>query len=99
MSWEGEHLSLRGQVVWGAIGAAFPPLIKAWNEVKPADPILPLGLKFIVPTILILVAGGLWSRAMESHKEWKAIYNGATVPLVFGFLAHLTLEGRVLVRI
>jgi hypothetical protein len=86
---QGERLSLKGQFVWGAIGAGFPPLIKAWEETKPADPILPRGWKFILLTALILIAGGLWSRAMESHKEWKAIYNGATFPLVFGFLAHL----------
>jgi len=90
MTSQGEQLSLRGQFVWGAVGAGFPPLIKAWEEVRPADPIFPLGWRFILLTVLILVAGGLWSRAMESHKEWKAIYNGATFPLVFGFLAHLT---------
>ena len=28
---------------------------------------------------------------MGSEKPWKAIYNGATFPLVFGYLAHATL--------
>ena len=30
---------------------------------------------------------------MDSDKAWKAVYNGATFPLVFSYLTHLTVGG------
>ncbi len=87
----GDRLSRSVQFLWGLAGSVFPPLIHAYDTVKPDSEFPHLGAAFIVVGLLFLMSGGLWSMAMGSEKPWKAIYNGATFPLVFGYLAHAAL--------
>jgi hypothetical protein len=89
-----EHLGRLGQFLWGLAGAAFPPLIRAFNAVTPGAEIPHLGLAFILLSFGVFLGGGLWSHAMGSEKPWKALYNGATFPLVFGYLAHVAVPGH-----
>jgi len=53
-----------------------------------------LGVAFVVLSLGVFLGGGLWSHAMGSEKPWKALYNGATFPLVFGYLAHVAVSGH-----
>jgi hypothetical protein len=87
-------LGRSGQFLWGLAGAAFPPLIRAFNAVTLGDDIPHLGWAFILLSLGVFLGGGLWSHAMGSEKPWKALYNGATFPLVFGYLAHVAVPGH-----
>jgi vacuolar-type H+-ATPase subunit I/STV1 len=89
-----EPLSRLGQFSWGLAGAVFPPMIRAFNSVYPGAEIPHLGWAFILLSLGVFVGGGLWSQAMGSEKPWKALYNGATFPLVFGYLAHVTVPSH-----
>jgi hypothetical protein len=83
-------LGRSGQFLWGLAGAVFPPLIRAFDAVTLGAEIPHLGRAFL----LLSIGGGLWSHAMGSEKPWKALYNGATFPLVFGYLAHVAVPGH-----
>jgi hypothetical protein len=87
-------LGRSGQFLWGLAGAAFPPLIRAFDAVAPGTEIPHLGWAFILLSLGVFLGGGLWSHAMGSEKPWKALYNGATFPLVFGYLAHVAVPGH-----
>jgi hypothetical protein len=89
-----EHLGRLGQFGWGLAGAIFPPLIRAFDAVTPEAEIPHLGLAFLLLSAAVFLGGGIWSHAMGSEKPWKAMYNGATFPLVFGYLAHVALPGH-----
>ena len=87
-------LGRSGQFLWGLAGAVFPPLIRAFDTVTPGTPMPHLGVAFVVLSLGVFLGGGLWSHAMGSEKPWKALYNGATFPLVFGYLAHVAVSGH-----
>jgi hypothetical protein len=55
--------------------------------------ILSLGRVRIIIALGFFTVAGLWSVAMSSEKAWKAMYNGATFPLVFGYLSHVITSG------
>jgi hypothetical protein len=84
-----DHLGQSAQFLWGLAGSVFPPLIRAFNAVDLSTDIPHIGTGFIVLALAIFIGGGLWSLAMGSDKAWKAVYNGATFPLVFGYLTHI----------
>ena len=87
-------LGRSGQFLWGLAGAVFPPLIRAFDAVTPGTPMPHLGVAFLGLSLGVFLGGGLWSHAMGSEKPWKALYNGATFPLVFGYLAHVAVPGH-----
>ena len=88
-----EHLGRLGQFCWGLAGAVSPALIRALASLSPESEIPHLGLAYIIVTLGVFAFGGMWSIAMGSDKYWKAMYNGATFPLVFGYLSHVTIPG------
>jgi hypothetical protein len=79
-----------GPFLWGLAGAVFPPLIRAFGSARPEMEIPHLGWGFIFLSLGVFLGGGLWSVAMGADNRWKAMYYGATFPLVFGFLTHAT---------
>ncbi|HEV7508639.1 MAG TPA: hypothetical protein VGS07_27415 [Thermoanaerobaculia bacterium] len=88
-----EHLGRLGQFGWGLAGAVSPSLIRAFSSLSPESEIPHLGWAYIIVTVGVFGFGGVWSIAMGSDKFWKAMYNGATFPLVFGYLSHVTIPG------
>jgi hypothetical protein len=83
-----EALSPQGQLLWGALGAIAPYAAKAIQAVgfKTSYPFPHLGLGFISVFLIMVVLGAIWSRALESHNRWLAMYHAATFPIVFQFL-------------
>ena len=90
-----DELGPLGQFFWGLAGAVFPPLIRAYGTVKPDTVLSDLGSGFMVLSVCVFIGGGLWSIAMGADKPWKAMYYGATFPLVFGFLTHAAAPAEV----
>jgi hypothetical protein len=85
-----EHLGRNEQFGWGALGAAAPYLVRALHAVQLSSPIPQLGVAYLGVSVCAILVGGLWSMAMKSDREWKAMYNGATFPIVFAFLIEAT---------
>jgi len=85
---EQEALSPRAQVLWGAVGSMAPYAAKAIQVVgfRTDYPFPSFSLAFIVVFLIMVAIGALWSRAVESHNKWLAMYHAATFPIVFQFL-------------
>lgn len=80
------HLRTGGQFSWGLVGAIAPYVLRAVRAVKPDTGMPHFGIAYVLVSLGAVLLGGLWSVAMKSDPEWKAMYNGATFQLVFAFL-------------
>jgi hypothetical protein len=49
-------------------------------------PLPHFGFGFLAALVLMVLLGAIWSRALESHNRWLAMYHAATFPIVFQFL-------------
>ena len=81
-------LSPPWQCWWGAIGAVSPYAVTAIRAVglRTDFPLPHFGWGFVGVILLLLALGAVWSRALESHHKWLALYHGATVPVALQFL-------------
>jgi hypothetical protein len=70
------------------LGAASPYIAKAIQIVgfRTDYPLPHFGQGFLAIFVLMVALGAFWSRALESHNRWLAMYHAATFPIVFQFL-------------
>lgn len=87
MATHSHSLKPAGQFGWGCLGPVAVYVIKASQAVgfQPEYRLPHFGFAFIGTLALMVVVGGYWSRALESHIRWLAMYHGATVPVAFQF--------------
>jgi hypothetical protein len=83
-----QALGPAGQLLWGALGSIAPYAAKAIQAVgfKTGYALPHFGLGFVAIFLVMVALGAIWSRALESHNRWLAMYHAATFPIVFQFL-------------
>ncbi len=75
---------------WGCLGAlgAFVLRFSLTGTLTSAEALGVVGS--VVVTILLIVLGGAWAYAIRSHTEFLAMYHGATFPVMFAALGHIS---------
>lgn len=84
-----DALSKRGQFWWGTLGAVAPYLVRAAQIVSPTGPVDAPTWAYLLVHLSLILLGGFWSIATESHARWLAFYHGGTAPVVVSFLLHV----------
>ncbi len=82
-------MNSRLQFAWGCIGVAAVEVIRVRNllSASSSDTIHSFHWAYVAAVLAIILVGGAWSVALESHNKFLAFYHGATASIIISFLA------------